>query len=178
MNYQGKRGEGTMLDKVKNGINKGILSASVNTSTYLEIEKIKGSVKTETAAIEESFNQLGKLIYGLWKTDNLDISEIDIPCKEIQEKEGMIQMYQNRIAQLEIERDRALGKTSNSSSPQRLCPVCGAQNVATGKFCIQCGAELTTPSGSERIVSKKTCSCGAICNIDAKFCTSCGKTFL
>lgn len=81
MKYQEKGGRGTMLEKVKIGINKGILSASVNTGTYLEIEKIKGSVKTETAVIEESFNQLGKLIYNLWKTDNLDISEIDIPCK-------------------------------------------------------------------------------------------------
>ncbi|MCF2705353.1 zinc ribbon domain-containing protein [Enterocloster clostridioformis] len=167
-----------MLERVKGEINKGILSASINTSTYLAIEKIKGNLKKEKVATEGAFNQLGKLIYELWKTGNLNISELDMPCEEIHEKETNIQMYQSKITQLELERDSILGKSNSNVPLQKLCPVCRMQNVATGKFCIQCGTEFTTPLENEETVNeKKFCSCGAVCNIDAKFCTSCGKTF-
>lgn len=51
-----------MLEKVKDGINKGILSASVNFGAYLEMEKVKGRLVKEKGEIEQTLNEMGKQI--------------------------------------------------------------------------------------------------------------------
>lgn len=51
-----------MLEKVKVGINKGILSASVNSDVYLEMEKVKGRLVKEKGEIEQALNEMEKQI--------------------------------------------------------------------------------------------------------------------
>ena len=79
-----------MLEKVKKGINKGLLSASVISSTYLEIGKIKGKMEKEKEEINQCFSELGNQIYELWKADSMDMSVIDNICKKIQSKERCV----------------------------------------------------------------------------------------
>jgi len=76
------------------------------------------------------------------------------------------------------------------------CPKCGTQNLATNKFCAECGSPLTAartskcpncganvPPGSKFCpacganisTSKKCGNCGAEVPVNSKFCPECGK---
>ena len=164
-----------MLERVKAGIIRGILSASVNSGTYLEIEKIKGKISNEEKSIETSIVELGQLVYEKWTIEQLDISELEERCRSIAEKQKNILAFQEEIQRLEVEKNRILGKenSTNSAVSTIPCAKCGTQNPASGKFCLQCGAELK----AEAIADENTvlCSCGNKCKVTDKFCMKCGK---
>ncbi|WP_101876538.1 zinc ribbon domain-containing protein [Lachnoclostridium edouardi] len=167
-----------MLEKVKKGINKGLLSASVISSTYLEIGKIKGKMEKEKEEINQCFSELGNQIYELWKADSMDMSVIDNICKKIQSKETAVETYVQEIVRLEEEKERVLKKENRLDTETYIrCQTCGGKNARDGKFCVQCGSALPNISQDEED-NKKTCSCGAVCGSDAKFCTVCGKLLL
>ena len=75
-----------MLEKIKGSINKGLLSASVNSSTFFEIEKIKGKAEKEKSEIKQLFSELGKQVYELWKADHFDPTVINSICERVQGK--------------------------------------------------------------------------------------------
>ncbi len=163
-----------MLEKVKAGINKGILSASVNSGTYLEIEKIKGKISNEQRSIEASVVKLGEFVYEKWCQKKLEIEELEVYCQKLAEHHQNIRLFQEEIERLEAEKNRILGKEEAGvvSNSQVVCPTCGALTPSTGKFCLQCGNELKVESiQEERVI----CTCGNKCKPTDKFCIKCGR---
>ncbi|MBR9952053.1 hypothetical protein KE531_00160 [Eubacteriaceae bacterium Marseille-Q4139] len=168
-----------MLEKIKGSINKGLLSASVNSSTFFEIEKIKGKAEKEKSEIKQLFSELGKQVYELWKADHFDPTVINSICERVQGKELTLDTYQKEIEHLEAERSRVLREANmQAEKSSASCPVCGATNTMGGKFCVHCGALLPDFSSNPKCGTKKICSCGATNSQSAKFCISCGKSLL
>lgn len=164
-----------MLEKVKVGINKGILSASVRSGTYLEIEKVKGKIGIEKKAVESALDELGRNLYQHWKEGTLDNLDINQYCMNIEMHFANIDSFQLDIKSLEEEKNKILGKDSVlAREAQRVvCSKCGNLAPTNGKFCLQCGEELIKEEqqSDENI---KICSCGNKCKSTDKFCMKCG----
>lgn len=55
-------------------------------------------------------------------------------------------------------------------SNNNACVGCGAENLETAKFCVECGQKI-----EPEVISEKICfNCGTKNNASAKFCGSCG----
>lgn len=62
------------------------------------------------------------------------------------------------------------GQGGSAAAPATIrCRACGAANVATSKFCNECGAKLEVAADSVKCVK-----CGAELNAGTKFCNECG----
>lgn len=164
-----------MLEKVKAGINKGILSASVSSGTYLEIEKIKGKIENEKKAVENALDVLGRNLYQHWKEKTLESLDIDQHCMNIESHYANIYSFQLHIKRLEEEKNKILGKdcTLVTETQQIICSKCGNPTPKNGKFCLQCGDELIKEE-QENDENIKVCSCGNKCKNTDKFCIKCG----
>ena len=118
-----------MLEKVKAGINKSLVSANVNVSTFLEIEKVKAKIGKEKTGIQNSLNELGKHVFESWKMDSLDLSELIEKCQEIHLKEKLINDLQKEAEDIEAEKLRLLAKEKENASDSKIrCQRCRALN--------------------------------------------------
>ena len=115
-----------MLEKVKAGINKGILSASVSSGTYLEIEKIKGKIENEKKAVENALDVLGRNLYQHWKEKTLESLDIDQHCMNIESHYANIYSFQLHIKRLEEEKNKILEHVSYSFEKGKIYAVVGA----------------------------------------------------
>lgn len=167
-----------MFGKLKENLDKGIVSVSVKSSTYLEVEKLKTKVGNVTDKIKATSSEMGETVYKQWNSDGINQEYIVSVCGKIKEMEEEIEGYRNQIEALEQEKNKILGKGGMERERPELdngvACACGCINDAGARFCMQCGNELKAPKEPEG--TGRACpSCGAIAGPDARFCRGCGK---
>jgi len=182
-----------LIRKMKSELDKGVVTASVTSSTMLEVAKLNtfiSGLKTTRTGLTQ---QLGELVYGIEMNicaDEKDekttligqIADIDI---KIRERESQIEKLNNEKAEIlaGISRNSASGQSSATvSGSGTACVVCGAQLKETMKFCGGCGSPMDVAMPPKQYNDSKceACcsSCGAILKEGAKFCGKCGFTTL
>ena len=149
-----------MFAKVKAGINKGILSASIHSGTYLETEKLKSKINDEEKNVNIAINKLGHLVFEKWKNNSLDLSELNQHCQAIDNSKKSIASLQDKIHQLAVEKNKILETVNASQAPLSMTEY------------MKSDTELSDETDDENTI---LCSCGNKCNATDKFCMNCGK---
>lgn len=167
-----------MLGKIKESIDKGLVSVSVKSGTYLETEKLKAKVSHVQEEIRNLKMEMGEKVYGQWKGGTVDASYIDMTCGVIQGKEEEIAQYQKQIDEITLEKEKILGgenRTETGTAPAGgIQCSCGKVNAPGARFCKGCGRKLEEAAAPQPQVSTVCPQCGAVLEEGARFCCECG----
>lgn len=167
-----------MFEKIKESIDKGIVSVSVKSSTYLEIEKLKTKAGNTAGKMDIAASEMGAAVYGQWKDGSVNMEYIETVCTHMRELEDEIAGYQAQIGQLEQEKAKILGGDGTVAGAAKNCNgiacECGCVNEQGARFCVSCGKLLLKPE--EKVQTTRICpSCGMEVEAGARFCCGCGK---
>ena len=170
-----------MIEKLKKGLDKSIVSITVKSSTYLEIEKLKAKVSNVEEQILKEKQNLGMDLFEQWKaTGEINEDLIKTTFALILEQQKEIASYQEEIVKAEAEKDKILNEGSapvQSTQPaDGVVCTCGTVNSKEAKFCKGCGKKLEEVKQEEvKTEEKKYCpSCHAPQDPGARFCGECG----
>jgi len=123
------------LDKVKQGIDKGVNVVSVRSKEALDAARIKSQIGALTDRRQEALTGLGEMVYGLFRQGSPGLDEIVRPkCEEIAGLDEEIRQREEELKQVHLEANRNLGIP--------VCPACGADLAEDDRFCRSCGAKV------------------------------------
>lgn len=168
-----------VLGKIKESIDKSLVSVSVKSGTYLETEKLKAKVGNVQEEIHNLKQELGEAIFAQWKNGGVNPQTIESACAALNRKEAEIAGYQAQIDQITLEKARILGEELKPAATGREGGVtcsCGKVNAPGAKFCKACGKKLESgaEAAQETAQSRRCPSCGALMEPGARFCCECG----
>ena len=127
-----------MFSRIKDSIDRGIVSVSVKSSTYLGVEKLKTKAENVSAEIGNAAAEMGAAVYEQWKAGAVSMEYVENVCGHMKKLEEEIQEYQKQIQELEQEKQKILGGEGQGN---HVC-ACGCRYEAGARFCIQCGKPL------------------------------------
>ena len=159
-----------MLEKIKKSIDRGIVSAGVQSSTYLETGKLRSKIDHLENAISQIKVELGQTVYANWKNGADNTAYIEDVGNRIRGLEQEIEDYQTKILELQAEKDRIISGGTVEVQGTLICS-CGQRNSADAKFCTGCGKPVEQTAEQ---TGNFCANCGAVVSVDAKFCTNCG----
>jgi len=140
------------LDKVKQGISKGITTASVKSKELIDVTRLKNKISTLEKKKQDLIEELGDIVYAMFLKNNINVSIIQEKGNFIKNIEG--QMDALRLEIVEVQK-MAKESFSEKMPPDKM-PAADKQDniVADGSFCRKCHDELEA---------------------GAKFCANCGE---
>lgn len=155
-----------ILNKVMDGINKGVTAVSSKSKELIETSKLRAEIRDVESTIQNSFNALGKKVFEMINKEALSEENLKADCGEITAFYKKITGLEEAIKQVELETLRI-----RHGANAVMCVKCGAPNKADDKFCSGCGSALTVEVKSE---GNNCPACGASIKEEAKFCMRCG----
>ena len=162
-----------IFDQLKRSIDRGIVNAGVQSTTYLETGKLRSKIDHINDSIQQIKVELGQTVYANWKNGVDNTSYIKEVCNNIQKMEQEIASYEVEIAQLQEEKNRVLyNAAAPTGEAEGVLCSCGQRNSADAKFCTGCGkpVEAAPQESAARFCEK----CGASLAENAQFCSNCG----
>jgi len=182
-----------LIRKMKSELDKGVVTASVTSSTMLEVSKLNTVISGLKTSRSTFIQQLGELVYEIerqFRPDDSDAKRvlvdkiIDIDQKIIERGEQIEKLKHEKneilsgIGRSTVPAPNSMNSTQASTANQIRCTVCGAGLKANAKFCGGCGNSMVIakPAPNEVIQenSDLRCGCGENLRFDAKFCSKCG----
>ena len=122
------------FDKVKQGISKGVSTASVKSKEMIDVTQLRNQINAfqgqKTIAIEE----LGNIVYTMFLKENIDLVRVNEKSSVILKIDGQIKELEKEIIQVQNKARESLGMVA----PRGKC-VCGAEIYEDTKFCGGCG---------------------------------------
>lgn len=166
-----------MLGKIKESIDKSLVSVSVKSGTYLETEKLKAKVGNVQDEIHSLKQELGEAVFAQWKKGGVDSKMIESACAALSRKEGEIAQYQQQIDQITMEKAKILGEELRPVGGVRedgTACTCGKINAPGARFCKACGKKLGAEQQAAAVQERRCPNCGAVMEQGARFCCECG----
>ena len=160
------------LDKVKQGIAKSVMTASVKSKELLDVAKLRNQISALEKVRREAVEELGRTVYTLYLNDNLDENIIRSKGYSITQIDEQIQTLEDDIVRVQTEARRSLNEKDASGK----C-ACGAPVTVDMKFCGVCGqkVEIDGKQPGDAAADRFCSQCGERLEPDAKFCSSCGE---
>ena len=141
-----------LLDKITKATQDAVRGAKDMT----DVVRLNSLISEEKKKMEVLFTQIGKAYY--------DGHEDDVP-EEFADYFASVKETQENIDRYNEDIKRIKGS--------KTCVKCGASNLSTSAFCINCGVPLESVDKID--IANKFCSnCGTMVEPDAVFCPSCG----
>lgn len=127
------------FEKLKNKINKGMVTVSSKTTSTIEKTKIKTRISTVQNDIELMYASLGDLVYKMWLNNDRNFDAFDEKCRMIKAKQEEIASLNEEIRQAEEREKKAI---EEASAYRVFCSNCGAEYDEPVKFCARCGNKI------------------------------------
>lgn len=159
-----------MLERLKKSIDRGIVSVGVQSTTYLEIGKLRSRIGVLEDSIQQKKAEMGSGAYTYWKNGEDIAPYIEKISRDIWNLEQEIERHREKIAGLQAEKERVLSANDKVISTESVLCSCGEPNELGAKFCCACGKNLSSEMEMEGVCS----ACGAHMAAEARFCQSCG----
>lgn len=125
------------LDKVKQGISKGVSTASVKSKELLEVTRLKSQINNIQKRRIDAIEELGNIVYTMYLKENIDELRIKDKALEIQKVDSQIRNWENEIVEVQKIARESLGLVASIGA----C-VCGAEIYEDTKFCGGCGKKI------------------------------------
>jgi hypothetical protein len=135
------------FDKLKQGLNKGVATASVRSKELLDANRLKSKIADIERQKKDAVTELGTTVCTMLDSGHLDEEALRVARKAIAVFEDQITEKQQELARVHEEAEQALAE------PQKAAPA--------------------DPAPAEPVPS--TCVCGAILTAGTRFCGSCGR---
>jgi len=166
------------FDKVKQGISRGVTTASVKSKEMLEVTRLKSQIDTVQIQKRGAIEELGNIVYTMLLKENIDEVRIKDKGTAILKLDSQIKDIENEILIVQNKARESLGGVA----PVGKC-TCGADIFEDTKFCSGCGKKVespqTTAPQAEAPPSKTVCTqCKAELIAGTKFCNECGAKVL
>lgn len=116
------------VEKVREGIGKGLETVSSKSRDLLEIAKIKRQIGKLQNEKDEAIEELGDLVYVMYAHETLDEEEIKVKCKPIEALDTDIKNLETKVKKLQ-------------SGSVVVCD-CGTSVPKGANFCLNCGKKL------------------------------------
>jgi hypothetical protein len=129
-----------IFQKVRQGIGKGVATASVKSKEVLEATKIKSQISALEEQKKALLEELGNIVYTMSSKGNLDEERLRTKCSAIAALDDRIKQKQEELKQVHLRAEEALGK----SMPATICE-CGEAIYQGTKFCGKCGNRVNVP---------------------------------
>jgi len=172
------------LNRVSQGVTRGVTAASTSSKGMLEKAKINSAIGVLEKEKLQLATDLGLKLYSLHKAgQQLAPAELERVMQDMSSREEQIAQQQELIRRIDTEiaaANAAVTAADATAAPPvgTVLLKCGHYNKPEVRFCASCGAAAEQVVAPEPAVvrSGATCSCGASLNEGARFCASCGAT--
>ena len=125
------------LDKVKQGVGKGVTTVSVKSKEMLETSKLKSQIADIQKQKKESLEEFGNIVYTMHLKGAFDEERLDAKSAAIAALDEQIEQKEKEVIETRAKAQEALGKPR----PVAVCS-CGAELYEGTKFCGKCGARV------------------------------------
>lgn len=162
------------FDKVKQGISKGVTTASVKSKELIEVTRLKSQITTVQNQKRSAIEELGNIVYTMFLKESIDEGRVKDKGAAIRKIDDQIKNLESEIVQVQNKARESLGEATSTGK----C-TCGTDLYEDTKFCGGCGkkvASISTSAMPEEVpTSKSMCDqCKAELKSGSKFCNVCG----
>ena len=126
-----------LFQKVKQGIGKGVTTASVKSREVVETTKIKSQINRLQDQKKALLEELGSIVYTMSSKGNFDEERLKTKCSVIVGVDAQIRQKEEEMDQVHLKAQEALGKPK----PITVCE-CGEAIYQGTKFCGKCGKKV------------------------------------
>jgi ribosomal protein L40E len=146
------------FDKMKDSLSLAGQGVSQKAKTVSETTKINGQIKANEKMIEKLIYQVGvQCVNNHINEENTEYEEL---FKEILRLRNENKEHQEMVHKL---------------NTVKICPQCNFSNNSAAKFCVSCGAPLSSVSPLNSEADGKICpNCGSVNSEESMFCVECG----
>jgi len=123
-----------IFQTVKQGIGRGVATASVKSKEVLETTKIKSRINGLEEQKKGLLEELGNIVYTMSLKGNFDEERLRTKCSTIAGLDDQIKQKEEEMKQVHLKAQEALGKPK----PITVCE-CGEAIYQGTKFCGKCG---------------------------------------
>jgi ribosomal protein L40E len=115
------------FDTIKGTVKKTAGKAYEKSSEIVEVTKINFKISEAQTKIEKDFEEIGRIVYGMYK-DGENVSEdLKDVCALIDDKFFEIETLNNQIEEIK---------------QIKICKSCKSKNNQEAKFCSNCGVKI------------------------------------
>ncbi len=128
---------GDLFQKVKQGIGKGVTTASVKSREVMETTKIKSQINGLEEKKRAMLEELGSIVYTMSLKGNFDEERLKTKCSAVAALDDQIKHKEEELKEIHLKAQEALGKPK----PVTVC-ACGEAIYEGTKFCGKCGVKV------------------------------------
>jgi hypothetical protein len=129
-----------LFDKVKQGVDKGILIVSVRSKEAFDTVKLKSQIGDLRRRRRNALEDLGNAVYEMFRSDkSFDEEKIGAKCEMIAGLDGQIRGYEEQLMLIHIRAEETLSRPKALQKPKvvTVCE-CGAEIHEGVQFCGKC----------------------------------------
>jgi hypothetical protein len=132
------------LDKLKQGLDKGVATVSVKSREILDANRVKSQTADLERQKKDALTALGTSVCAMLDGGHLDDETLRIARLAISAFDQQIVEKQQELARIHTEAQQALeGATPPNETPVAAhCTSCGAALTPAAKFCGGCGRQI------------------------------------
>ena len=123
-----------ILDRVKQGIDKGVTVVSVKSKEMMEVARIKNQLSVLRNQQENILSGLGELVYQMYLQNTFNEEKIRNKCEVIALLASQIQEKEAALKELHFRAEVALGKS--------FCNTCDSELSPGAMYCSRCGEKI------------------------------------
>ena len=131
------------LDKVVQGVGKGLTTVSVRSKEAVAVARIRGEIAAMQAQRRGALEELGSIVFTMSVKGLLDEKRIKEKCEAIRRVDGEIRDKEGELTRAHATAEAALGKPRTVGRCE-----CGAPIVEGAKFCVKCGSSVVRPGAT------------------------------
>jgi hypothetical protein len=137
------------FDKLKQGLNKGVTTASVRSKEMLDANRLKSKIADYERQKKDALTELGTTVCTMLDSGHIDEEALKVAHLAIASFDAQIAEKQQELARVHAEAEQALAEPPKASpaatDPAPSTCVCGATLPAGTKFCGSCGRRTDAP---------------------------------